>query len=283
MGRYIFKPLIYSEENREEFLEKYKESLQTGELLVDLKDYDIFISNAGLEYPIPVTSEIRNEIINWIESEEGPLAQYKMNELLTEKTDDTTEANIKRKKELIENLKKEIDKYRKLFSDNTDDTENSLMRIDRECNYFYRDLASYTLTMVTDMNSYIKDVKKLINEILLRYLNAYRRFREVKQKIYSITNTIDNINNKESNFEESLKEDFKKIINMGVSLNSKMDKSLLSDDKLPTYEATLKFKFPSSEHNDGSIVAVNENIDPYGTIKVENNKDDNTVTYTIKS
>lgn len=280
MGRYIFKPLIYSEENKEEFLEKYKESLQTGELLVDLKDYDIFISNAGLEYPIPVTSEIRNEIINWIENEEGPLVQYKMNELLTEKTEDATEANIKRKKELIENLKKEIDKYRKLFSDNTDDTENGLMRINRECNYFYRDLASYTLTMVTDMDSYIKDVKKLINEILLRYLNAHRRFREVKQKIYSIKNTIDNI---EPTFEESLKEDFKKTINMGVSLNSKMDKSLLSDDKLPTYEVTLKFKFSSSDHNDGSIVAINEDIDPNGTIEVENNIDDNTITYTIKS
>lgn len=277
MGRYIFKPLIYSEENREEFLEKYKESLQTGELLVDLKDYDIFISNAGLEYPIPVTSEIRKEIIEWIESEEGPLAQYKQNELLTESTDDTTEANIQRKKELIENLKKEIDRYRKLFTDNTDDTENSLMRINRECNYFYRDLSSYTLTMVNDIDSYKNDVKKIINEILLRYLDVHRRFKKVKQKIYSIDNMVNNIEDK---FEDSLKEDFKKTINMGVSLNSKIDKELL-EKELPTYEATIQFNTSGLNANDGSIIPLSDKIVPNGMIDVNN--DNGIVTYTIKS
>ena len=45
MSRFIYKPLTgYTPENRKEFLKLYKESIRKGELLVDLLNYDISLT-----------------------------------------------------------------------------------------------------------------------------------------------------------------------------------------------------------------------------------------------
>lgn len=241
MGRYIYKPLIAyfdgdSEEKKKEFLEKYKESLKTGELLVDLYNYDIYVSNSGLEYPIPVTSEIREEIINWIESEEGPLSQYKINGLINEKSTDSSESSLIRKQELIESLKNKIIEYQNAFIGNTSEDENILKRTLRECQYFYKDLGNYTLTLVNGSPNYETDNKRIYGEIVVKYFSLFERFKKLRARVNSQINTLNNLSNE---IYPILNEKYREVVNMGVSLNSKLDKKITNMEP-PVYKITIE-------------------------------------------
>lgn len=58
---FVYKPMEYSE-----YLEKYVNSLKTGELIVDPDNHDIFISEEGLNIPLPKTKELREKIIDFL-------------------------------------------------------------------------------------------------------------------------------------------------------------------------------------------------------------------------
>jgi len=49
-----------------EYLEKYVNSLKTGEILVDPDNHDVYITEEGLNIPLPKTSELRKEIIDFL-------------------------------------------------------------------------------------------------------------------------------------------------------------------------------------------------------------------------
>lgn len=68
MGRYIYKPILlkYSPGNEEEYKREYIKSIESGELLVDLSNYDLYVTEEGIELPIPSTKKIKDEIINFI-------------------------------------------------------------------------------------------------------------------------------------------------------------------------------------------------------------------------
>ena len=52
-----------------QYLEKYVNTLKTGEILVDLKDHDIYVTEDGYNLPIPSTKGIRDQVIDFLEND----------------------------------------------------------------------------------------------------------------------------------------------------------------------------------------------------------------------
>lgn len=61
MSNYVYKPLTYNE-----YLESYVNSLKTGEILVDEDNHDIYITEEGLNVPLPKTKNLRNDLIDFL-------------------------------------------------------------------------------------------------------------------------------------------------------------------------------------------------------------------------
>lgn len=52
-----------------EYMNKYINTLKTGELLVDLTAHDIYVTEEGYNIPIPVTKGLRDNVINFLEND----------------------------------------------------------------------------------------------------------------------------------------------------------------------------------------------------------------------
>lgn len=70
MGRYVYKPITtnYDPTDENQYLENYIKSIKSGELLVDLSNYDLYVTEEGVELPIPITKNLKKKIINFINS-----------------------------------------------------------------------------------------------------------------------------------------------------------------------------------------------------------------------
>lgn len=189
MGRYVYKPLLIRfdakpgdidyEEKKYDFIQAYKHSLMSGELFVDLYNYDIYVANNGVEYPVPATMDIKKEIIDWIESDEGPLASLKKNDILDTKTNNTSEATITRKKEKIKNLIKTIEDYKKACEDKIFEDENTLLMTQREVETWFKNLSGYALDKAYSGGTDKSDIVKIVYSVLCKYINLYERLINV--------------------------------------------------------------------------------------------------------
>ena len=254
MSRYIFKPLVTyfpgktpeeTEANKWDFIQAYKDSLTSGELLVDLYNYEIYVANNGLEYPVPSTPELRSEIIKWIESDEGPLASFSKNDLLNTKSDDASEANIARKKEKIKSMLIEVEKYNKACKEKIDEDENTLLRTEREIDNWYESLSRYTRKNVFSSNASGAEICKSTYWVMAKYIDLYKRLRN----IINFINVIDETPIDTSKYNDELKEIFHELVNNQVAIDDKLDKSMLyNNDKIktPNYEFSLSFNAPKT-------------------------------------
>jgi len=254
MSRYIFKPLVTyfpgktpeeTEANKWDFIQAYKDSLTSGELLVDLYNYEIYVANNGLEYPVPSTPELRSEIIKWIESDEGPLASFSKNDLLNTKSDDASEANIARKKEKIKSMLTEVEKYNKACKEKIDEDENTLLRTEREIDNWYESLSRYTRKSVFSSNASGAEICKSTYWVMAKYIDLYKRLRN----IINFINVIDETPIDTSKYNDELKEIFHELVNNQIAIDDKLDKSMLYDNdkiKTPNYEFSLSFNAPKT-------------------------------------
>jgi len=254
MSRYIFKPLVTyfpgktpeeTEANKWDFIQAYKDSLTSGELLVDLYNYEIYVANNGLEYPVPSTPELRSEIIKWIESDEGPLASFSKNDLLNTKSDDASEANIARKKEKIKSMLIEVEKYNKACKEKIDEDENTLLRTEREIDNWYESLSRYTRKSVFSSNASGAEICKSTYWVMAKYIDLYKRLRN----IINFINIIDETPIDTSKYNDELKEIFHELVNNQIAIDDKLDKSMLYDNnkiKTPNYEFSLSFNAPKT-------------------------------------
>lgn len=64
MARYKYLPIRYND-----YLSKYINSLKTGELLVDLVDHDIYVTEEGMNLPVPTTKALKEAIIRFLETD----------------------------------------------------------------------------------------------------------------------------------------------------------------------------------------------------------------------
>lgn len=64
MSRYKYIPMSY-----DDYMGKYINTLKTGELLVDLNNHDIYVTEEGFNIPIPTTKQLRDKIINYLEND----------------------------------------------------------------------------------------------------------------------------------------------------------------------------------------------------------------------
>jgi len=238
MARFIYKPLVTyfpgntpeeTEENKLNFIQAYKDSLTSGELLVDLYNYEIYVANNGLEYPIPSTPELKEEIIKWIESDEGPLGSLSKNDLLNIKSDDSSEANIARKKEKVQSMIKEVELYHKACQEKIDEDLNTLRRTNREVEVFYDNLSSFTRKMAYTSNADNSEVAKVVYEVIAKYIELYKRLLNIL-KFTDYLNQTDILTNLEKEQNEKLKDIFAEIVNNEVAINTKLDRSKIKDN-----------------------------------------------------
>ncbi|WPH64258.1 hypothetical protein [Staphylococcus phage vB_StaM_PB50] len=63
MGRFHYSPIDYKD-----YMNKYFNSLQTGELLIDFEGADIYVSEEGYNVPIPSNKKLKDDIIKYLEN-----------------------------------------------------------------------------------------------------------------------------------------------------------------------------------------------------------------------
>ncbi len=64
ISRFKFVPLSHSD-----YLKNYVNSLKTGEMLVDLTNHDVYVTEEGVNIPIPTTKALRDEVINFLNND----------------------------------------------------------------------------------------------------------------------------------------------------------------------------------------------------------------------
>lgn len=218
MSRFIYKPLTgYTPENRKEFLKLYKESIRKGELLVDLLNYDIYITNDGIEVPIPVTADLRNEIIEFIIGEFGPISQANNSSFLEEAINVEDKPNdYVRKMNLMKNLRDQILEYRQNAVLENNELSNNIKRMNHEIVYFFNKINDYNFTKILEVDPTIEDLLQVYvsnaikyNEFADKYTTLVKRLQEYKDKI--------------KKFNEKCDKTFDNIINLFSEINAKVD------------------------------------------------------------
>lgn len=231
MSRYVFKPLTFylDPNNRfamKEFLDLYKKSLESGELFVDLREYDIYIANNGIEYPLPIIKTLREEVIKWIESDENPINI--LSKLDSNKDDKKRFDTIEAKREKIKELMETIKESEKQLKDSVDDNLNTLMRTEREVRYFYTNLSAYLLGHSKELTSLEKDIGKVTTISLKEMLEYYELLMSVTHKLSNFVNNEKEMNAVSQVLDEVV--DMKKIINLGMECKNKLDKSFVQKE-----------------------------------------------------
>ena len=64
ISRFKFVPLSHSD-----YLKNYVNSLKTGEMLVDLTNHDVYVTEEGVNIPIPTTKALRDEVVNFLNND----------------------------------------------------------------------------------------------------------------------------------------------------------------------------------------------------------------------
>lgn len=227
MPRYVYKPLIgYTPENKSEFLQKYKESLMLGELLVDILNYDIYVSKDGLEIPIPVTSDLRKEIISFIKDYMyGPIPNsicyndetvINRGSFLEPPKNDEEYNSYQKKIEAIEKMKLEIKEIREKVNNDSSDLENNVMRMEHEIKYFFSDLNLFNLSNAYKFNQTIKDIQQSLNSLDNEILEETQKFMKYKD-------TFKFYNDKIEIIKKDMRNIYANVINLYSEINAKVD------------------------------------------------------------
>lgn len=283
MSRYVYKPLtFYTDPNNKfamkEFLELYKNSLESGELLVDLREYDIYIANNGIEYPIPIIKSLREEVINWIESEDNPInILSKLDNGSGEKKRFDT---IKAKTEKIKELMKSINESENKLKNNIDDSVNTLMRAEREVRYFYTNLSSYLLSHSNEITSLEEDIGKIVTVAIGKMIEYYDSLRSIYNKL--INYTFDDKNTKAVCDLLDKFIDMRKIINMTIESKNKLNKDLINKEP-PQFKIDIKVtRKDSTVFNDSSGLKEDTEMNYFKNKDLfDYNYKDNTYTITL--
>ena len=283
MSRYVYKPLtFYIDPNNKfamkEFLELYKNSLESGELLVDLREYDIYIANNGIEYPIPIIKTLREEVINWIESEDNPInILSKLDNGSDEKKRFDT---IKAKTEKIKELMKSINESENKLKNNIDDSVNTLMRAEREVRYFYTNLSSYLLSHSNEITSLEEDIGKIVTVAIGKMIEYYDSLQSIYNKL--INYTFDDKNTKAVCDLLDKFIDMRKIINMTIESKNKLNKDLITKEP-PQFKIDIKVtRKDSTVFNDSSGLKEDTEMNYFKNKDLfDYNYKDNTYTITL--
>lgn len=283
MSRYVYKPLtFYTDPNNKfamkEFLELYKNSLESGELLVDLREYDIYIANNGIEYPIPIIKTLREEVINWIESEDNPInILSKLDNGSGEKKRFDT---IKAKTEKIKELMKSINESENKLKNNIDDSVNTLMRAEREVRYFYTNLSSYLLSHSNEITSLEEDIGKIVTVAIGKMIEYYDSLQSIYNKL--INYTFDDKNTKAVCDLLDKFIDMRKIINMTIESKNKLNKDLINKEP-PKFKIDIKVtRKDSTVFNDSSGLKEDTEMNYFKNKDLfDYNYKDNTYTITL--
>lgn len=283
MSRYVYKPLtFYIDPNNKfamkEFLELYKNSLESGELLVDLREYDIYIANNGIEYPIPIIKTLREEVINWIESEDNPInILSKLDNGSGEKKRFDT---IKAKTEKIKELMKSINESENKLKNNIDDSVNTLMRAEREVRYFYTNLSSYLLSHSNEITSLEEDIGKIVTVAIGKMIEYYDSLQSIYNKL--INYTFDDKNTKAVCDLLDKFIDMRKIINMTIESKNKLNKDLINKEP-PQFKIDIKVtRKDSTVFNDSSGLKEDTEMNYFKNKDLfDYNYKDNTYTITL--
>ena len=71
-GRYVYKPLDYGT-----YMKNYIGTLRSGELLVDFDQYDLYVTEEGINLPIPTTKGLREAVMHFLDNELGTVTLRK--------------------------------------------------------------------------------------------------------------------------------------------------------------------------------------------------------------
>ena len=63
-GKYIYKPLQFSD-----YINNYVNASKTGEIMLDVENDDIYVTEEGINLPISKTKELRTKVLNFLNND----------------------------------------------------------------------------------------------------------------------------------------------------------------------------------------------------------------------
>ena len=200
MSRYVYQPMEYKE-----YLKNFVDTLKTGELLVDMDEHDVYVTEEGINIPIPVTKTMKNDIINYLETDlEGIKLQMK---ITPEKID-----NIFKIKSEIEEKQQTIYGHTMDLSEDVRDIINRSFYISKINEYNVNQLGDLNFdfdecfnidstiqelqNLISLFNYYNEDCRSIYSEDFTNKNNELIRiWNEIKKLFYSVNNKLNRLGN----------------------------------------------------------------------------------------
>ncbi|QDJ97636.1 heat shock factor binding protein [Staphylococcus phage PALS_2] len=166
MGRFHYSPIDYKD-----YMNKYFNSLQTGELLIDFEGADIYVSEEGYNIPIPSNKKLKDDIIKYLENSiEG--INYRTRE-------------IPRFIKQIEELRRKIEEQQDLMNRQYDDINMGIDDNIKDLTYISK-VTENNVQQLGDLKLSIdKNDLKFIDKRLLELVNEFNLINsDSRNKIY---------------------------------------------------------------------------------------------------
>lgn len=208
MGRFHYSPIDYKD-----YMNKYFNSLQTGELLIDFEGADIYVSEEGYNIPIPSNKKLKDDIIKYLENSiEG--INYRTKE-------------IPRFIKQIEELRRKIEQQQDLMNRQYDDINMSIDDNIKDLTYISK-VTENNVQQLGDLKLSIdKNDLKFIDKRLLELVNEFNLINsDSRNKIY-----VQDARNKAT-----------QLTAIWNEINSLMDDANKKLSKMGTFSGTMMIK-----------------------------------------
>lgn len=207
MARYKYIPM-----NKNQYMEKYINTLKTGEILVDLKDHDIYVTEDGYNLPIPSTKGIRDQVINFLENDvEGVKLKKKLIPSII--TDISKKAN-------------EIELLQGNISNDTDTLESRLLN-QRNTTRFMSVVNENNINQLGDLEINTNRLRQIVDDNRLEILvEEFNRINNDARDIISVNTT---------KYNKELMEIYREMYKLMHEANGKLN-------KMGYFTGDIKFK-----------------------------------------
>lgn len=208
MGRFHYSPINYKE-----YLKKYLNSLQTGEILIDFEGKDIYVSEEGYNLPIPSNKKLKDDIIFYLENTiEG--INFRTRE-------------IPRLIKTIDDLRERIENKQNLINKDYDDVNSTIDENMRDLTYISK-VTENNIQQLGDLRLTVdKNDLQFIDKRLLDLVDQFNLINsDSRNKVY-----VDDANNKN-----------KQLLEIWNEIQALMDDVNKKLTKMGSFSGTLTLK-----------------------------------------
>lgn len=208
MGRFHYTPIDYKD-----YMNKYFNSLQTGEMLIDFNNADIYVSEEGYNIPLPSNKALKEDIIKYLDTKiEGINFRTK---------------EVPKIIGNIETLRRKIEAKQELMQRNYDSITMEIDDSIKDITY---------ISKVTENNVHqLGDINLTIDKNDLKFID--KRLLELVEQF-----NIINSDSRDKIYVQDAQSKNKQLIALWNDISKLMDDANKKLDKMGTFEGTMMLK-----------------------------------------